>query len=66
MKLIQANLRAVLANANVASVDIRVVTCVFQAPEMHELLEALVPAEATLPAQNDEGQQMSERARIRR
>lgn len=46
--MVQGNLRAVLANANLASVDILVVTWVFQTPEMHALVEGLVPAEATV------------------
>lgn len=44
--MLQANLRAVLANADAARVDIVVVTWVFQGPEMHRLVEGLVPAQS--------------------
>jgi chloramphenicol 3-O-phosphotransferase len=46
-RMVQSNLAAVMANAQIAGVDVLVVTWVFQGPEMHDLVRRLAPRETS-------------------
>lgn len=46
-RMVQSNLAAVMTNAQIAGVDVLIVTWVFQRPEMHDLVRRLAPRETS-------------------